>query len=181
MKSHILYIIIVVLSIALYVSLTNKREVVIEKVATDTLYIERIDTFKAIQPVFKYETIIDSIYIEKVDGSGLKVPKTQRFFSEEGKYDAWVSGYEPNLDSVNVFQRTITNTITNTITKEIYPKTMDIYVVGGVNNIGGLYYPNVGLALKLRNDLLFGGDVGIYQGSLSYGLRIGYKLNKQKK
>ena len=49
------------------------------------------------------------------DSVSVVLPITQKHYSDS-TYEAWVSGYEPALDSIRVFQpiTTITNTITNT-------------------------------------------------------------------
>lgn len=49
------------------------------------------------------------------DSVSVVLPITQKHYSDS-TYEAWVSGYEPALDSIKVFQpvMTITNTITNT-------------------------------------------------------------------
>ena len=49
------------------------------------------------------------------DSVSVVLPITQKHYSDS-TYEAWVSGYEPALDSIRVFQpiMTITNTITNT-------------------------------------------------------------------
>ena len=53
--------------------------------------------YNAIQP-----TTIDTI----------ELPKMQRVYSDDSTYKAWVSGYEPRLDSINVFRKTIKETVT---------------------------------------------------------------------
>lgn len=49
------------------------------------------------------------------DSISVTLPITQKAY-KDSTYEAWVSGYEPSLDSIRVFQpvTTITNTITNT-------------------------------------------------------------------
>lgn len=42
----------------------------------------------------------------------IELPKMQRVYSDDSTYKAWVSGYEPRLDSINVFRKTIKETVT---------------------------------------------------------------------
>ena len=45
----------------------------------------------------------------------IELPKMQRVYTDDSTYKAWVSGYEPRLDSINVFRKTIKETVTITI------------------------------------------------------------------
>lgn len=42
----------------------------------------------------------------------IELPKVQRVYSDDSTYKAWVSGYEPKLDSINVYRKTIKETVT---------------------------------------------------------------------
>lgn len=44
----------------------------------------------------------------------IELPKVQRVYSDDSTYTAWVSGYEPRLDSINVYRKTIKETVTIT-------------------------------------------------------------------
>ena len=52
------------------------------------------------------------------DSATIALPIVQKRY-DDSLYTAWVSGFEPNLDSILIHQREVTNTITitNTITK----------------------------------------------------------------
>lgn len=176
MKQCIPYIVIAVLAVCLAISITKRNEVVIETRTTDTVTIVRTDTIIDVLPHFISEKVLDTIFVEKVSENGLKLPITQRYYSTD-LYRAWVSGYKPSLDSINVFRKTVTNTITNTVTKEIYPKTTDLYLNGGVDYIGKQFAPNIGLSVKFKNNMVLGGSVGLYDKNLYYGFNIGFKLN----
>lgn len=86
-------------------------------VQSDTLYIR--DTIRENKPVLKAEIVIEGAEITIEDslvirrGDFIVLPRMQRYYSSED-YEAWVSGYNPRLDSVNVFRSTayITNTVT---------------------------------------------------------------------
>ena len=178
MRKYIPYILIVVLSFALAMSL--KRDDVVKevvKIVTDTVTVYRTDTIREPVTEFVYEEVKDTIFIEKVGQDGLKLPITQKYYSSKN-YKAWVSGYRPSLDSIEVFRNTITNTITNVEKKEVYLNTTDIFLDAGVTMIGGEISPRIGTSIKFKKGLLIGADLGYYDNGMTFGVRFGYKLNK---
>ena len=176
MTKYIPYIIIAVLLVSLFVSLTNRKDVVIEKTISDTVYVTLIDTLKAEQPPSKRDTVLDTIYIENNAENGLKLPITQRYYSEKDKYDIWISGYNPNLDSVNIYNQTKFVTITNNNTKEIYPKTTTLYFNLGTMYIGDKFAPKLGAGFKFKNDMIINANVGLYDKKMFYELGFNFKL-----
>jgi len=70
------------------------------------------------------------------DTMEVELPVTQKHYQSD-TYQAWVSGYQPNLDSIEVYQRTQTITETITITQESKPKPWGIGIAGGCQ-----YLPN---------------------------------------
>lgn len=103
-----------------------------EKVARDTLIVH--DTVPDINPtpkdsatikyitrflpVVKNDTINHFVEVSKMihDTVEVQVPITSKHYGSKD-YDAWVSGYEANLDSIKVYKETqyITETITKTV------------------------------------------------------------------
>lgn len=77
-------------------------------VKTDTLIVYRIDTIKAVQPVFLTERIVDTMWLHLTDTvtvrDSVPVIRTQREYGDS-TYHAWVSGFRPELDSISVFRR----------------------------------------------------------------------------
>ena len=90
---------------------------------------ETIDIGKTVYvkvPVPKYlpsDTVHDSIEVP--------VPIMQKRY-DDSLYTAWVSGYEPNLDSINLRLPTITETITKTIVKPAPRLSVGIQAGAGV-------------------------------------------------
>lgn len=82
----------------------------IDKPVPVTQYIvkHKTDTF----PIIKHDTVDNTAVVQ--------VPITQAKYHEDSLYTAWVSGYKPNLDSIKVFSKTVTNT--TTITKTLLRK-----------------------------------------------------------
>lgn len=176
MKQWIPYIVIFVLAIFSVFSWTRQKEIVVEKHTTDTATIVRIDTIRDTVPHFLIEKILDTVFIEKVPENGLKLPITQRFYSTDS-YQAWISGYKPKLDSINVFNKVVTENVTTTVTKEIYPKTVDWYLNIGSMLIDNKAAPYVGINLKLKNNFMVGANVGYFDKNIMYGVNVGFKLD----
>ena len=64
------------------------------------------------------------------DSVAVVVPITTKHYRAM-EYDAWVSGYEPSLDSIKVYQKT--EVITATITKIKPPNKWELDIVGGID------------------------------------------------
>lgn len=176
MKQWFPYIVIVSLSVCLVFSITHRKEVIIEKHTADTITVIRIDTFIERFPHFISEKIVDTVFIEKTSENSLKLPITQRYYNTDS-YQAWVSGYRPNLDSINVFNKVVERTVNHTIDRVVYPKSIDWYLNAGsmfIDKKAALY---VGLNMKLENDLVIGVNAGVYEKEMFYGFNIGFKLN----
>ncbi len=97
----------------------------------DTFYQERIDTFIQPAPVPVKEHIVGKLKVRsrnipesvqingKVDvwdvGStvhdSVELPVVQKVYHKDSSYTAWVSGYEPRLDSIAIYNKTETITI----------------------------------------------------------------------
>lgn len=145
----------------------------------DTVEIIRHDTVLTVTPSPQKIKTTDSIYImlrdttviHYKDTGTISLPITQKYYSSEN-YRAWISGYEPNLDSIVTFNKTVTRTIT----KDIERKTTDLYLDVGNMMIKGDPAPNIGMSVKLRNNLILGGKVGYYDKSLYYGFNVGFKI-----
>ena len=77
-----------------------------------------------VQPVVETDTLTlhDSVLVE--------VPIESRHYHAQ-EYDAWVSGYEPSLDSIKVYRET--QYITERVTISKPPNRWELDIVGGIN------------------------------------------------
>lgn len=112
------------------------------------------------RPIYVSHPPNDSLRIDTIEA---ELPITQKHYKSE-EYQAWVSGYMPNLDSIEVYQKTSTITETITITQTAKQKHWGIGVTGGCQ-----YYQNIkqaspfaGLQLKYDNDKWGAGISGGY-------------------
>lgn len=80
----------------------------------------------------KADTVGVPIYIDNVvhDSVLVQVPISSKHYGNE-TYDAWISGFEPNLDSIKVYQKT--EYITTTITKTKQPSKVSLDAVAGID------------------------------------------------
>ena len=83
------------------------------------------------RPIYVSHPPNDSIRIDTIEA---EIPITQKHYKEE-TYQAWVSGFQPNLDSIEVYQKTQTITETITITQLGEEKHWGLGFTGGTNYI----------------------------------------------
>lgn len=142
----------------------------VTKCVNDTIYTILYDTVTYRQPipydstVIRYvnrtlttnKIVVDTIKVETSDtipttAVSVSIPITQKVY-KDSTYEAWVSGYEAKLDSINVLNRTTTNTITSTITNTIYQTQKTKRWGIGVQAGGGLgiygFTPYIGIGIQ---------------------------------
>ena len=178
MPKSLLYILSLVLAMALYYSCTHndKQEVeVVEKTIVDTLHTFHTDTVVIYQPRYITKRVVDTLYINDT----IYLPITQKYYGEKGLYDAWISGYKPQLDSIKVYNRTEYKYIEKTIEKEQVVNKYGLYANCGFNANSHTFTPIVGLTLITPKKTLYKVNVGVCNNSnVIYGFEIGTKLFK---
>jgi len=78
---------------------------------------------------WKYFGIAEQLPDHPQDSALVEIPITLKHYGNE-TYDAWISGYEPSLDSIKVYQRTEYITEVRTISKP--QKKLGLDIVGGI-------------------------------------------------
>ena len=112
----------------------NKADAPDVVIHTDTVTVVVRDTVTQEKPVYVKERIVDTMYLSITDTLRIRdsvfvaVERTQREYSDS-LYHAWVSGYDPALDSIQVFSSTKIQYVTTTVHKP--PKHWHIGVSGG--------------------------------------------------
>lgn len=171
-----LYIIVIVVLVALFFS--SKRQIkVVENRVTDTIAYTLIDTVTKYVPKYVTKKTTDTIYIQANDKNEVALEIEQKHYSENGVYDAWISGYRPRLDSIKTYPRVEYKTITNNITKEIYKSTIDFYPYLGFKRLDDKVGQVVGLAIKMPKKWMYSAEIGVIDNKMMYGVTVGYKLN----
>ena len=110
-------------------------------VKTDSITITRIDTVRYDRPVPVFVRSTDTLFVHDTI-----LIREQKVYSDS-TYTAYVSGYQPNLDSIEVYPKTVTKIITNDITKTITKVKIPKWAisVGGGVGYNGKIEPYVGL------------------------------------
>jgi len=93
---------------------------IVERVTnvTDTVTIVKIDTLTITDTKYITRTLLDTIRVPfydtlySNDTICLELPREQKRYVQRGVYDAWVSGYSPTLDSIQVYPKVTTKIIT---------------------------------------------------------------------
>lgn len=94
------------------------------------------------------QTITDSVIVYAGDSIPVELPVTQKVY-RDSLYEAWISGYEPQLDSINVFSRTITNTINKSVPTKAKRWGLGIQVGVGVTPSKIEPYVGVGVSYNI--------------------------------
>lgn len=158
-----------------YLSKKNSTET-----KTDTFTVTRTDTVFTVKPIPYKMEVKDSVYlrlhdtvtVHYKDSQTISLPITQKYYDSDN-YKAWISGYEPNLDSIITYD----HTEMRTVVKEVEKRTTDFYITAENLMIKNTIAPNIGLSVKLKNNLILGGKIGYYDNGAYYGVNIGLKIN----
>ena len=173
---------VIVLTMLFFCILYNMRaeqdaiEVVTEKHRVDTLTIVRTDTVVRYEPKYITQNIIkhDTLYVTK--DSIIYLPITQRFYSEKGNYDVWISGYNPQLDSIKTYRQREIVSIDRVVEREVVRNKYELYLQGGINVVQREIIPTVGVTLTTPKKFYYELDFGYFQGQMTYGFKAGLKL-----
>jgi len=119
---------------------------------TDTVVITKIDTIRIVEPKYITKRVTDTIRVPYFDTLRLKdtlyqiLPRTQKYYAKDSVYQAWVSGYRPALDSINIFQKNVTETVTIRVPQ----KKWGVGIIGGYGVGENGLSPYVGVGLYYR-------------------------------
>lgn len=158
-------------------SLFRKPNPHIETVyVTDTVYSTKIDTLKVASPTFIEKKVVDTFFVYVNDSTNISLPIEQKRYAEPDKYELYISGVNPKLDTIWVFKKTEYRTVTNTVTNNIYKYTWRGYLNGQIMTFNNDVIPSIGLTLISPKSWLIGGNIGLYNNKPTYQLNVGYKL-----
>ena len=143
--------------------------------------------------VTDYKTIVDTIFVEKPkyykEVVRDTVPLNQFVRNElnylvftqkeyrDSNYVAWVSGVEPQLDSITVFNNTeyVFKTSTIETIKTIEDKTGKWFTGAGLYRLGKTFVPKVNIAYQ-KKSIMVGASIGLYSNQPIYGVDINFKV-----
>ena len=116
-----------------------KDSIIREPLPAETIRTDRVVYIKV--PIPQSDTVHDSIEVP--------IPIVQKRY-EDSLYTAWVSGYEPALDSIDLRIPTVTNTITKTIIKSAPRVSVGIQVCAGYGVVNRKADIFVGIGAQYR-------------------------------
>ena len=179
-KTYSPYIIIGICLVWIVTSFLANRKPHIETVhTTDTFYITKWDTLTVEKPIYKYKKVIDTLIVYVNDSTNINLPIEEKYYSETGKYEAWISGINPSLDKINVFNKIEYKTVTNTTTNTVYKDAWKGYIGADITTFDGNVIPSVNLLFVTPKNIAFGGGVGIYKNSAVYKINFNYLIFKK--
>lgn len=113
-----------------------------------------VDTLRTVLPVLSFEIEVGEVEIpcpviikdkgrERVDTIYVPIPITQKEYLTDN-YHAWVSGYNPSLDSIDVYSKTVY------VTKKIPVRRWGLGVMAGYGVGRSGLSPYIGLGVYYR-------------------------------
>ena len=141
------WLLVVLLAIACVAAWFRPHEPLPAEIHTETRIqtVVKLDTVLISAPIAVFLTFTnDTIHI------GDTVVMREQAYYEDSLYRAWVSGYRPKLDSIEVYPKTIYQTVTNDIYHAVKPKMKrwGLGLQAGYGYPGGLYV-GVGISYNL--------------------------------
>ena len=139
------------------------------KTVKDTIFVNKPKYYKEIIR----DTVPLNLFTRNEDDSLVVTQKEYR----DSDYVAWVSGIEPQLDSIMVFKNTeyVFKTSTIKTVKTIEDKTGKWYTGAGIYMIENDFIPKLNIAYQ-KKDVIAGASVGIYNKKTVFGLDINIKI-----
>ena len=134
--SQIVLVGLLILSLIFNFYLYNRKPETIEiekevvRVEYDTIHdtVPKLIKEQFVRYIHDTLNIIELITIDDTTTSTgnavVEIPITQKEYSDDSTYTAWVSGYKPNLDSINITRKTVY--IENTVIQ----KKNDRFIIG---------------------------------------------------
>ena len=148
----------------------TKTDTVIKyKIVRDTTFVERPKVYK--------EIIRDTIQLDSLLDNGSKHLIVSQKEYRDSNYVAWVSGVEPQLDSIMVFNNTeyVFKTATIETIKTIEDKTGKWFTGAGLYRLGKTFVPKVNIAYQ-KKSIMVGASIGLYSNQPIYGVDINFKV-----
>ena len=148
----------------------TKTDTVTEyKIIRDTAFVER--------PKLCKEIIRDTVWLDSLlDNDYNHLIVSQKEY-RDSDYVAWVSGIEPQLDSIMVFNNTEYVFKTSTIekVKTIEDKTGKWFTGAGLYRLDNNLVPKLNVVYQKKR-IMVGASVGLYNKKPIYGVDINFKV-----
>ena len=158
---------------------------------TPTIHINNVKTDTISQ--IEYKTVKDTIFVDKpkyckeiirdtvplniyVENKGDYLIVSQKEY-KDSNYVAWVSGVEPQLDSIMVFNNTeyVFKTSTIETIKTIEDKTGKCFMGAGLYRLDNTLVPKLNVVYQKKR-IMVGASVGLYNNHPIYGVDFNLKF-----
>lgn len=148
---------------------TKKDTVTEYKIVRDTTFVERPKVYK--------EIIRDTIQLNSLLDNGIKHLVVSQKEYRDSNYVAWVSGIEPQLDSIMVFNNTeyIFKTSTIETVKTIEDKTGKWFMGAGLYRLDNALVPKLNVVYQKKR-IMVGASVGLCNNQPIYGVDLNFKV-----
>jgi len=148
----------------------TKTDTVTEyKIIRDTAFVER--------PKLCKEIIRDTVWLDSLlDNDYNHLIVSQKEY-RDSNYVAWVSGVEPQLDSIIVFKNTeyVFKTSTIETVKTIEDKTGKWFTGAGLYRLDNTLVPKLNVVYQKKR-IMVGASVGLCNNQPIYGVDINFKV-----
>ena len=184
MKNFYVFLLGILLGFFVCMMLSTYKEITPNRIPvakTDTISVTEYktirDTIFVDKPKYYKEVIRDTVPINQFvinEDSCLVV--TQKEY-RDSNYVAWVSGVEPKLDSIMVFNNTeyVFKTSTIETVKTIEDKTGKLFAGAGIYKVDNALVPKLNIGYQ-KNRIMVGASVGLYNNQPIYGVDINFKV-----
>ena len=184
MKNFYVFLLGILLGFAVGIILCTYKEITPNRIPvanTDTIsfteYKTIVDTIFVDKPKYYKEVVIDTVQLNHfVRNEDKYLVVTQKEY-RDSNYVAWVSGVEPQLDSIMVFNNTEYVFKTSTIekVKTIEDKTGKWFAGAGMYRLDNTLIPKINIVYQKKR-IMVGASVGLYNNQPIYGVDINFKV-----
>ena len=148
----------------------TKTDTVTEyKIFRDTTFVEN--------PKLCKEIIRDTVWLDSLlDNDYNHLIVSQKEY-RDSNYVAWVSGIEPQLDSIMVFNNTeyVFKTATTETIKTVEDGKGKLFAGAGLYRLGKTFIPKVNIAYQ-KKSIMVGASVGLSNNQPIYGIDLNFKV-----
>ena len=184
MKNFYVFLLGILLGFFVCMMLSTYKEIPhnhIPVAKTDTISVTEyktiVDTIFVDKPKYYKEVVRDTVPINQfVRNEDNYLVVTQKEY-RDSNYVAWVSGVEPQLDSIMVFNNTEYVFKTSTIekVKTIEDKTGKWFTGAGLYRLDNTLVPKINIVYHKKR-IMVGASVGLYNKQPIYGVDINLKF-----
>ena len=184
MKNFYVFLIGILLGFFVCMMLSTFNEIppnYIPATKTDTISVTEyqtiVDTIFVDKPKYYKEVVRDTVQLDKfVRNEDSCLVVTQKEY-RDSNYVAWVSGVEPKLDSIMVFNNTeyVFKTSTIETVNTIEDKTGKLFAGAGIYKVDNALVPKLNIGYQ-KNRIMVGASVGLYNKQPIYGIDFNFKV-----